>query len=314
MPNRVGSSLVNISNSIGRTGANPIRFNARIASSPPRTPTVPSNRPECGIASMCEPVADRRQVGLEALPACEDIADGSSRTASPASAQSLLIRARRRQVRVGVEHARDRGRGRIAMLASSSSSAIDPVDVHLDVWVGHASFLHRVAVHVLVVEVAGRPFAHRHEPLRAVGRHPDDVTLTHRIPVVAQAIDPLALEHEQAVLHHVHLDHRQGRPGLVGEDVDGKVEARIGRQEHFEDRVRVAQEGAAGDVSLVAPEWPGDEMPGRLTYRFSNTLRRQGVTAHSPMAVSGGTYANPPTPRTHSPSRGSIKARSPSRT
>ena len=39
-----------------RNGRNPATFQARIASSPPKTPTVPSNRPECGIASICEPV------------------------------------------------------------------------------------------------------------------------------------------------------------------------------------------------------------------------------------------------------------------
>ena len=75
MPNRVGSSLVNINSSIDRSGRNPPRCSARIASSPPRTPTVPSNRPECGIASMCEPVPTGGQVGREAFPARERVAD-----------------------------------------------------------------------------------------------------------------------------------------------------------------------------------------------------------------------------------------------
>ena len=52
IPNRVGSSAVNIIASIDRRGVYLLRFNAFIASMAPITPTVPSNRPDSGIASI----------------------------------------------------------------------------------------------------------------------------------------------------------------------------------------------------------------------------------------------------------------------
>ena len=52
IPKRVGSSDVNMSNSIECFGRKPQRCNERIASSPPSTPTTPSYFPALGIASM----------------------------------------------------------------------------------------------------------------------------------------------------------------------------------------------------------------------------------------------------------------------
>src|SRR5262249_40668325 len=75
---------------------------------------------------------------------------------------------------------------------------------------------HRVAVDVLVVEVARRALAQGDEPLRAVRRHPDHVALAHRVPGVGQAVHPLPLQHQQAVLHDVDLDQRQRGAGAEG--------------------------------------------------------------------------------------------------
>ena len=43
------------------------------------------------------------------------------------------------------------------------------------------------------------------------------------IPRVAEPVDAAALEHQQAVLHHVNLHHAQRRAGIVGHGVYGKI-------------------------------------------------------------------------------------------
>ena len=63
MPKRVGSSEVSWMSSMDRRGRRPLRFKARMASSPPITPTVPSYMPAWGMASMCEPVATAGRSG-----------------------------------------------------------------------------------------------------------------------------------------------------------------------------------------------------------------------------------------------------------
>ncbi len=46
------------------------------------------------------------------------------------------------------------------------------------------------------------------------------------IPRVAEAIDAAALEHQQAVLHHVNLHHAERRAGIVGHGVHGEIVGR----------------------------------------------------------------------------------------
>ena len=96
MPNRVGSSEVKITSSIGRRGRYPARCNVRIASSPPSTPTVPSKRPALGIASMCEPVPTGGKIAVGSVPASESVADGIVAEVSPASRQSPFTNSRPR--------------------------------------------------------------------------------------------------------------------------------------------------------------------------------------------------------------------------
>ena len=50
------------------------------------------------------------------------------------------------------------------------------------------------------------------------------------------------------------LDHRQGGPGLIGEDVDRQVECRLVGQQHLQPGVGVAQEGLSPDIALVADD------------------------------------------------------------
>ena len=55
-----------------------------------------------------------------------------------------------------------------------------------------------------------------------------------------EAIDAAAVEHQQAVLHHVDLDHRQRRAGLVGHGVHREIEGRIVGQQRAYGQPRVA--------------------------------------------------------------------------
>ena len=98
--------------------------------------------------------ADGGQSRVGPGPAGEEVADGSSRTVSPASAQSCLRKSRACRSGFGEEHARDGRRLGIAeRRRASSSSRRQPVDIDGNVYIGHASS-ERVAVHVLVVQVA----------------------------------------------------------------------------------------------------------------------------------------------------------------
>ena len=65
-----------MTSSIDRRGLKSARCKARIASSPPSTPTVPSYMPACGIASVCEPVATAGNTRIASKPAGENIAGG----------------------------------------------------------------------------------------------------------------------------------------------------------------------------------------------------------------------------------------------
>ena len=138
MPNRVGSSLVNITSSIGRTGWNPAVRKVRIAASPPSTPTVPSNRPECGIASICEPVPTGASSGRSPSQRANVLPIGSSRTDRPASRHKLLDLGPRRQVGVGVEDAGHGRTRRVALGREGVELGHDPVDVHLGLRGRHA--------------------------------------------------------------------------------------------------------------------------------------------------------------------------------
>ena len=60
----------------------------------PSTPTVPSNLPESGIASMCEPVATADKSGCWPSQRANVLPIASSRTERPASLKSFLTKAR----------------------------------------------------------------------------------------------------------------------------------------------------------------------------------------------------------------------------
>ncbi len=79
-------------------------------------------------------------------------------------------------------------------------------------------------VPVFVDQIFCGAFADRAEPLRAVRAHPDEVACGDGIPVVAEAIDAAAFEHQQTMLHDVDFDHAECGAGLIGHRVDGEVE------------------------------------------------------------------------------------------
>ena len=93
--------------------------------------------------------------------------------------------------------------------------------------------------------------------MRAVSGHPDDVAGGGGVPVVAEAVDASAFEHEEAVLHVVDLYLREGGAGGVGHGVDGEVEDVGVGEEAADVEVGVAVEGGGGDVGLGADEEPG---------------------------------------------------------
>ncbi len=65
----------------------------------------------------------------------------------------------------------------------------------------------RMAVPIFINEVFRRALADGSEPLGAVGAHPDEIAGGDGVPVVAEAVDAAAFEHEQAVFHDVDFDH-----------------------------------------------------------------------------------------------------------
>src|SRR4029077_6745688 len=62
-------------------------------------------------------------------------------------------------------------------------------------------------VPVFVDEIFRRRLPDRTKPLRAPRSHPDEVARRQRVPRITQPVNPAALEHDQPVLHHVHLHH-----------------------------------------------------------------------------------------------------------
>ena len=132
-PNRVGSSLVNITSSIDRRGRKPAACSARMASSPPSTPTVPSYRPEWGWR-RCASRSPRPAGPARSLPAREQVADRVLADRQPGlRAQVLEESARADRSVVGEEHA---GHGRRSASLSSGQCVElghDPVDVDLEV-------------------------------------------------------------------------------------------------------------------------------------------------------------------------------------
>ena len=104
--------------SIERRGRNPARCSARIASSPPSTPTVPSKRPALGMASIASRWPTGGSLGSRACQRANVLPTASSRTSSPPRAHSASCRLARAGP-LGKDDAGHRRSGRSENEASS---------------------------------------------------------------------------------------------------------------------------------------------------------------------------------------------------
>src|ERR1035438_697344 len=103
--------------------------------------------------------------------------------------------------------------------------------------------LHRIAVHVLIVDTAGGRLPHRHKPLRTIRRRPDHVASLHGMPILFQTINALAPQEHQSAFHDGGFDRGHRGAGREGEKVHGHVESRMAGQERLQGRVLVAAQG-----------------------------------------------------------------------
>ena len=86
-----------------------------------------------------------------------------------------------------------------------------------------------VAVDVLVEQIAEFARAAGIAGLRAEGAQPHVVAGLDLDPVLVEPIDRLALQHVEAVLHHMGLGEGNDGAGLEGDDGDMHVVAHVGR-------------------------------------------------------------------------------------
>src|ERR1035441_1338675 len=111
--------------------------------------------------------------------------------------------------------------------------------------------LHRIAVHVLILDTAGGRLAHGHKPLRTIRRRPDHVAALHGMPILFQTINALAPQDHQSAFHDRRFDGGHRGAGREGEKIHGHVEPRMAWQERLQARVFVAAQGLALDFAFV---------------------------------------------------------------
>src|SRR5215469_2839169 len=102
-----------------------------------------------------------------------------------------------------------------------------------------------MTVPVFIDEVFCRDPSNGSEPLRAVRCHPDKVSRGHSIPFVVKSVDAASIEHEQAVLHDVHLDHTQTSTWLVAHRVYCEIECHRVRQKRAYKKIASPISGCA---------------------------------------------------------------------
>src|SRR5688572_28997974 len=119
--------------------------------------------------------------------------------------------------------------------SSSNSGAWSPDRKTIDIEELSYSGLEKLAaephvpVDVLVQQVAEPAGPAGVAGLRAEGPKPHEIALLHFHPIGVEAVDRLALQDVQAVLHDVGLGERNHRAGFKGDDVDVHVVAQVGR-------------------------------------------------------------------------------------
>jgi hypothetical protein len=137
------------------------------------------------------------------------------------------------------------------MRASSTRIAEATKDVLAWFEAGSCLVYQRRTIHVLIINVFRTGLAACDEPLQAKRRHPDRIVLHHGIPTLGEAVDALALQHVEPVLHVVVLDIRQRATGRELENIDAHIELGAHRHQHLQQRAGVAQKGLFRHFALV---------------------------------------------------------------
>ena len=109
----------------------------------------------------------------------------------------------------------------------------------------------RVAVDVLVEQIAEFARAAGIAGLRAEGAQPHIVAGLDLDPVLVEAVDRLALQHIEPVLHDMRLGERDDGARLQGDDGDMHVVAHVGRVD--EARRRPSAFGVRASASARCP-------------------------------------------------------------
>ena len=97
-----------------------------------------------------------------------------------------------------------------------------------------------MTIPVFVDEVLRGRFADGSEPLRAKGRHPDEISGHGWVPVIAQAVDSASFEHHESVFHDVGFNETERCAGCEGHEVDGEIEFGCVRDERLHEHAFVA--------------------------------------------------------------------------
>src|ERR1039458_5357773 len=83
----------------------------------------------------------------------------------------------------------------------------------------HSPGLHRIAVHVLIVDTAGGRLAHGKKSFGPIQRRPDHVAALHGMPILFQTINALAPQDHQSAFHDGGFDGGHCGAGREGEKV-----------------------------------------------------------------------------------------------
>ncbi len=82
-------------------------------------------------------------------------------------------------------------------------------------------------------------------------RHPDEISRRNGIPGIAEPVDASAFEHDEPVLHHMHLHHAERGAGLVDHGVDCKIETHLVRQKTLDLQSRIVREWMRRNLVFV---------------------------------------------------------------
>ena len=119
-----------------------------------------------------------------------------------------------------------------------------------------------------------------------------------RVPMVAQAVNPRAFEHQKAVLHHVNLHHGQRRARLERHGVDGEIERRDRRGSGCALPDPGRPSSAVGATALSLPlKQAGIDVPAAAGKAFRLPLLAPWIRPRNSTSDAGTRHNRPPTSR-----------------